>query len=286
MTSLVSAQCALPATTAYVVYDIEAIGDIRVHSTCHIWNLAALNHGTGATFHVFVDPQQETYDPPPHPDLFPVNNQFLQSQGAQPFAKHGPRFFTWCEQQRINNGLVVLLSHGNFMLDKPLLEYEFGRLNSVLPPWLYFYDTLFWFRSVIKKQPSYSLKNLYKARFGLPLQQQHLAMPDVHALRTLLASTLPHGVHLSSALRGSYYPAYYTPLQRIKYVGNYNELLLIQGGVQCVEDLHITFLHVCRLNARTMQRLLEQRYHLHKDSAQKITNSLLHMLLLPTTVTP
>ena len=282
MTSVVTQQYALPPNTTYLLYDIEAIGDIQKPATCHIWNLACLNYSTGATFHTFVDPQQTYYPPPPHPDLFPVDAAFLASKNAQPFAVEGPKFWNWCAAQRIQEGIVVLVSHGNFMLDKPLLEYEFGRRSALLPPWIYFYDTLSWFRQTMKKQPSYSLKNLYAAAFQRRIESQHLAMPDVRALRELLHATLPHRSPLSSALRGTYYPAYYTPLQKIKYVGNYNELLLIQGGVQCVEDLHLTFLHTCRLNAPAMQRLLEGKYHLQRESAQKITTSLLQMLLLPT----
>ena len=279
MTCIVNEKCRLPTNTVYVIYDIEAIGDVRKPSLCRLWNIAAQNYRTGAIFHAFVDPNVRVIERPPHPDLFPLTRDFLESKEAKPWSHVGPLFLEWMGHQRVNGGPLVLVSHGNFMLDKPLLEVEYGRLNTVIPAWIYFYDTLFWFRMVLRKRSSYSLKNLYQETFGQPIANQHLAMPDVLALRQLLDTTiLPQCLFY---LRGSYYPAYYTPLQRIKYVGNYNELLLIQGGCQCVEDLHLLFLHQCRLNQTLMKTILDQRYHLQPDSAEKITHSLLQMLLLP-----
>ena len=78
-----------------------------------------------------------------------------------------------------------------------------------------------------------------------------------------------------------YYPPYYTPLQRVKYLGNYNEMLLVQGGVQCVEDLHIILLQHCQIDLDNLRRVLMDRFFIRKDSAYKIANSVLHMLLVP-----
>ena len=286
MPAVVNHDVFMHPNSLFIIYDLEAIGDISHPSQCKIWNLAAVNYCNGMEFHAFVDPQKKEYGKPPHPDLFHVTSDFLRKNNARPFKDVGHSFFQWVvsmvgQQSRP----VVFISHGNFMLDKPLLEYEFGREGVVLPHTWFFYDTLSWFRSVLKKQPSYSMKNLYQSVFREPIVRQHFAMPDVKALQRLLSHTLgcasiPDAKFLSRSLRGMYYPPYYTPLQRVKFLGNYNEMLLVQGGVQCVEDLHIILLHQCRLNVLSMQNLLMQRFHIKSDSAHKISNSVLHMLLM------
>ena len=86
---------------------------------------------------------------------------------------------------------------------------------------------------------------------------------------------------LHTGLHGVYYPAYYTPLQRVKFLGNYNERLLVHGGIQCVEDLHMLLLHKCRLNVNRLQHILRKQYLLNQDSATKIANSVLRLLLCP-----
>jgi len=238
-------------------------------------------------FHAFVDPQCKEYTKPTHPDLFHVTDSFLKKRKARPFKDVGCSFFQWIVTMAGQTTRpVVFISHGNFMLDKPLLEYEYGREGVVLPQNWFFYDTLAWFRTVLRKRPSYSMKNLYQDVFREPIVRQHFAMPDVKALQRLLLHTLgcafpPDANYLSRTLHGIFYPPYFTPLQRVKFLGNYNEMLLVQGGVQCVEDLHIILLHQCRLNVLSMQNLLMQRYHIKSDSAHKISNSVLHMLLMP-----
>jgi hypothetical protein len=182
--------------------------------------------------------------------------------------------------QREENQPVVFISHGNYVLDKPLLECEFGRQGIVVPSNWFFYDTLSWFRTVFKKQPSYSLKNLYEYVFSERIPNQHFALPDTKALYRLLSHTLNQSpIHTS--LHGVYYPAYYTPLQRVKFLGNYNERLLVNGGIQCVEDLHMLLLHKCRLNVDFLEIILREKYHLSQDSAEKIASSVLHLLLCP-----
>ena len=276
MTCIVGDETRLPQGTNFIVYDLEAVGDARFPSQCRIWNLAAVHLGSGKEFNVFVDPEsKEEYPEPPHPDLYRVTKAFLRDRGARPFKEVGTEFFNWVES--FGQSPTVLISHGNFMLDKPLLEYEYGRGGIALPHSWYFFDTLPWFRAVMRREPSYSMKNLYRSAFAEDIPDQHFALPDAKALVRLVKKT----ADTAHDLRGVLYPPYYTPLQRVKYLGSYNEKLLVQGGIQCVEDLHLILLQHCHLDLGEMKRALSERFHIRHDSAYKIANSILHMLLIP-----
>jgi DNA polymerase III epsilon subunit-like protein len=285
MTCIVNNGLHLHSDTVFIVYDLEAVGDARTPAQCKIWNLAAIHYVSGAEYSVFVDPQskEDEYPMPPHPDLFRVTKAFLKNKKARPFKTIGSEFFNWVTAFHVSTEApVVLISHGNFMLDKPLLEYEFGRDGIALPHNWYFYDTLPWFRAQMRKEPSYSMKNLYKSVFMEAIPQQHFALPDAQALYRLLKHTVSEDrTSLNRTLYGVYYPPYYTPLQRVKFLGTYNEMLLVQGGVQSVEDLHMILLQHCNLDLSLMQRVLMNRFYIKEDSAYKISNSVLHMLLIP-----
>ena len=286
MTCMVNSQSCLHPDTIFLVFDVEAIGPVKYPVNCKIWNFAAVNLTSKDEIDLYIDPQDAPYDPPPHTDLFHLTSDFIQQKKAQPFSHAGPQIIQWIQSQTsYPTQNVVLISHGNHMLDKPLLEAEFGRLKMVLPCNWYFFDTLSWFRAVIKKAGSYSLKKLYEQVFNQSIRNQHFALSDTKALVSLLEYTLQSNhltpVFLSTKLFGIYYPPYFTPLQKIKYCGNYNESLLVNGGIQCVEDLSLLLLQRCRLNVGLMQSLLMNTYHIKMDSALKISNSILSMLLCP-----
>jgi hypothetical protein len=169
------------------------------------------------------------------------------------------------------------------MLDKPLIEMEFGRQGMVVPHNWYFYDTLPFFRSQFKKQPSYALGTLYTMLFQKSITNAHFAISDTVALRQMLLACFNLPVvlpfHLSTRLFGCYYPAFYTPLQRVRFIGTYNENLLVMGGVQCVEDLYMMLRQKCRMNVEALKTLLTTTYHVRESDALKISQSILIMLL-------
>jgi len=258
------------------VFDVEAVDN-------HIWDLAVQHVCTGQLFHRYIDPQLSEYPTPPHPDLFHVTDAFLQKHGAQPFSVVVHELIEW--MGTIPATHYVLISHGCFVLDKRIMETEFGRLNMVVPTQWFFFDTLPFFRLKFRKQPSYSLGELYKAYFQEPIIGAHFATTDTLALRRLLltcftAPVLPY--QLSTQLHGCYYPAFYTPLQSVRYIGTYNEQLLVMGGLQCVEDLFMLLRQQCRMCREQLQNILTVRYHLRNSDSLKISTSVLHMLIRTT----
>ena len=285
MTCIVNSQFNLPHDTLFFVFDIEAIGAVQSPKDCKIWNLAIMHLVSQNHFNLWVDPQLSEYSKPPHPDLYPVTKEFLESKNAKPFSICGPLFIQWIQQFiKSPTQSVVLISHGNHVLDKPILEAEFGKLKMVLPNNWFFFDTLAYCRQKIKKTESYSLKNLYSKIFKKKIPNQHFALADTLALTQILKWCLCQEYltddFLSQNLHGIYYPPYYTPLQTIKFCGNYNERLLVTNGVQCVEDLSLMLLQQHRLNIGSMQSFLMSQYFIKMESALRISNSVLEMILL------
>ena len=276
MTCIVNQQCCLPHTTVHFVFDVEAVG-----TPPRIWDLAVQNMCTGQYFHEYVDPQLDDYPPPPSKDLFHVTNTFLSKQKAQPFSTVLTRLLKWVHS--VNATHYVFMSHGCFVLDKQLIEAEFGRQQVVVPSTWYFYDTLPYFRSQYKKQRSYALNQLYTMLFHEPIVNAHFELADTLALRRMLLVTLNLPLvlpfHLSTRLFGCYYPAFYTPLQCVRFIGTYNENLLVMGGVQCVEDLFMLLRQQCRMNVAELKHTLTTNYHVRDSDALKISQSLLTRLL-------
>ena len=125
-------------------------------------------------------------------------------------------------------GLCVLVSHGNFRFDKPVFEAEHRRHESPFPPNVVFFDTLHWFRTVLKHEASYSLLSLYRKTFNTEIHNQHLAIYDVYALNKLIST-------YEVPLTGTVYPMGATPMLRIPMVGQHTERLLVVSGFEASE---------------------------------------------------
>jgi DNA polymerase III epsilon subunit-like protein len=277
-------------TLKYIFYDIEAHHD--TNGRLRIWNLAAKNatrnpvHPTGLgcpMFNYFVaNPEQkQPYGPPAHPDLFQVTHEFLRNHGAQPFKRVALDFMRWMHEQTLGQtAMMVLVSHGNFKLDKKLLEEEFGRAGLEIPNNWYFYDTLNYLRNRFRGLKSYSLKNIHQHCTHLKcISHQHFALPDVIALETVMRASINASIPLTDEnlqryLVGAYYPAYVKPLQCLRGIGFYHEGLLIKAGIVCVEALLMLFVNMVSSDRRlALARYLVEKYHVRESSAVQIADS-------------
>ena len=246
-----STQC--PPNSVVIVYDIEGIGDVNNPSECLIWNLSAMVLGhPNNSFDQYIDPMCAVIPEPPNPKLFRVTRTFLKEANAQPCAAVLTYFFKWITNNYIaSDGIVVLVSHGNFRYDQPLLQAEMLRNRVRSPPNLYFLDTLHWFRSILKGRLSYSLSSLYRNQFEKPIRNAHLALYDVHALHDLIIAQ-------SEPLHGIMYKCYSTPLLRIPSVGLFTEQTLFNGHIDSIEQLIFKFINECQRNPNKLrQNLIE-----------------------------
>lgn len=228
----------LPKNSVVIVYDLEGIGDVSNPQSCFIWNMSAMVLGSkNNVFDQYIDPTVSVIPEPPNPNLFQVTRQFLRSANAQPMKAVLTYFCQWIKNNyNMQSGMVVLVSHGNFRYDQPLLQTEMVRCGIRPPPNLFFLDTLHWFRSIKKKQKSYSLGNLYKAQFGRKMRNAHLAIFDVKALNDIIQAQ-------DCELSGIMYKCFSTALLRIPSVGLCTESVLYDREISNVEMLVLKFVH-------------------------------------------
>ena len=176
---------AMPPDTQYVVYDLEMV------DATHVWNVAMANlYRPKRRIEEVAWPGIDPIPPPPHEDLVVVTRSFLEANGARAWAVVGANLLAWLSAQRPTaKSVVVLVAHGNFCFDKPVLERAFGREGVRLPSWLVFMDTLPILRRTYPGLSAYSLGALHRHALGGPIPRQHTAMADVNALMRVLART-------------------------------------------------------------------------------------------------
>ena len=260
----------------FFVFDIEAVGDCHTPTQCAIWDICITHYDTKRTLQRYIDPGWAKYPPTSHPDLLDVSASMLQEKGAVPFSAFIPEMQAFINQ--FPAGITVLISHGNYLLDKPLLEYELSRARVLIPSTWRFFDTLPWFRTAYKHCSSYSLNNLYKAVYKTSIVRRHSAQADA----TALVQLLQHSVScrpLNGTLVGALYMPYVTPLQSVLYIGSTIERKLIAVGIECVEDLMHVFLGHCHLQPNVFSLYLVQNVQIAVPAARKLAQSMVALRL-------
>ena len=258
----------LPQGSVVIIYDIEAIGEVDDPASCYIWNLGAQVLGRDhLTFEQYIVPPVNVIPEPAHPKLFKVTPEFLTSVGAQPWPAVIDFFWKWVGNlyDPRAGGICVLVSHGNFRFDKPVFEAEHRRWGTRLPPNVLFFDTLHWFRSILRRESSYSMQSLYKQAFKTEIHNQHLAIYDVYALNMLIKAQ-------EKQLAGTAYPFGATPMLRIPTVGQHTERVLIDHGFSSIESLLACY-HTQRTKTMFVQMLIKHG-GLMPSTAENVANYL------------
>ena len=275
----------LPLSTQFFLFDLETVDldptESRLDPTRHrVWDIAVVHVATRQSFSAKIDPGYSEY--PARPGFFTVTPAYLKKVDAKPFAEVASSLvgFLW----RLSAGSTVptvLVSHGNFVLDKPVLEQGFRRAGLTFPRNVLFFDTCPFFRKTFRNRTSYSLRALYTNIIGCkPRGDAHRALADVHALEDLLMWITNGNRCLSLFLHGGYYPPYCTPLQCIRGIGNEKEALLWSGGLRSVEDL-ILLLMQGNLQPRKLCEYMVQWCHVDHESARRIAANVLRVALRP-----
>lgn len=263
---------ALPPHSAVIVYDLEAIGEVATPSACMVWNIAAMVLGKGDhVLEQYVTLPVENIPPPPHDDLFNVTHEFLAAANAVPMQEALLLFWRWAANfyKPDLGGVVVLVSHGNFRFDKPLLEAEHVRYQCLPPHSAFFFDTLHWFRSLHRKAESYALAALYRNKFAAEIKNQHLAIYDVYALARLIRAA-------EKPMSGLMYPMFSTPLLRIPSVGLHTQRMLVdKGEVFSVEALVSMFRNEAAYDTQALVVMLVERAGILPNTAVNVAKYIL-----------
>lgn len=246
MATVLASQYGVREDTVFLVFDIEAIGNVYKPSECRLWNLAACVLGKPSDkIDLYVQPAIEDFTTEYQPDhqFSNITPEKLDTLGATTFQVAMSTFMQWVVAKKSNpDTAVILCSHGCFRYDKILLEYEFMRNGMYLPQNIYFFDTLHWSRQVLRGRAAFSLSSIYKDMFEHEIDDPHKALSDALALNHVMSTLLCAG----NILTGVMYPPYFTPLVRIPGVGMGTERLLVSKNVRCVEELSIMFTELFR----------------------------------------
>ena len=239
------------------VYDLEFIGDVNDILSCKIWDIAFLCVETGERISSIVEPDiTMNHIPPPIVDgLFPLTREFLNEHCALPFYTVWNRILKWI-LNRSKNSNVVLVSHNNFSSDKLVFENHMKKYNCFIPHYIYFFDSLLFFRDNIKTH-DYSLKGLVKLILNKDHTNAHRA--DIDTIRLYKCIK-----HINIPLKGYVFPLYSNSLRTIKGIGSSAENILIQHNIVSKEQLFeniynmgYDILYTCFLNTNISVKNIE-----------------------------
>ena len=148
MATILTSQYGVRGDTLFIVFDIEAFGDVNKPQNCRLWNLAACVLGNPANnIDLYTLPAIDKIPTEQEHNLCQITKAELENLGATTFRETIQRFMEWvCKQKENPDTMVILCSHGCFRYDKILLEYEFMRNGLHFQPNTYFFDTLHWTR--------------------------------------------------------------------------------------------------------------------------------------------
>jgi hypothetical protein len=224
-----------PHDTCLFVFDLEFVGDVRNLETCQIWEIAVYCVHTQAWFDYVVDPNPDTlvFPPPPIPEIPQLTRDFLSTSQAKTWDIVFAELSNWISQQS-HGSVPVFISHNTFRADKPIMEQECRRYNTILPLHWYFFDSLHYSRRMLKNNNgNYSLSGLHEHIFSEEIAQAHRARSDVTAC-TRIIHYISNG---SWQLVGPIYPSHTTSLRSVRWIGQKAEEVLFDSNIRSVEQL-------------------------------------------------
>ena len=240
--------------TKKIIYDLEFSGDLRDDKgiNCCIWQIAAKDYDTGATFSVLINPYLLRKRVPkpvdnryqmPTKKQFESKNAFNIKQALYSFEL----FLKTCMAEKL--GTICLISHNGYRSDKIVLENALIRynLNVFQNMNICFFDSLYYFRTIYPGLSSYSLANLYKEKFNKEIKDAHDAIGDVVTLEQLLKCD-------DKSIFGVIYPLYHTPFTNVPGIGMFTETHLSSYGFISVDH----FLQHFKYNNNYIMAFLSQ----------------------------
>lgn len=226
---------------SHVWFDLEFLGDLNDGTDqCSIYEIAAINEDD-VVYQEFCDPcPGEPIIPVPfHKECFRITRGYINEHNIDTVAVVLGRFVEYLASSITgdSNG-VVLLSHGCFRSDKPILMHTVLQNAIEWPRWVRFADTLQLSRVCLLQQPSYRLCDLYVNLVGCCIKEPHSATYDAMATKSVV------GHMWDWQTRMVHYSLHDPPLSNVKHIGAKTELKLVSGGFfETLNIDHYTFLN-------------------------------------------
>ena len=232
-----------------VIYDLEYSGDLKENlgNNCSIWEMAAKSGNK--EFYVLINPHLTRIDvPTPVHERYkmPTKTEFNE-KNAVSFPVAIQLFKVFLKSLLIaEDQYLILMSHNGFRGDKMVLEYELSRhsMQGILMDIpIHFFDTLYFIRTMLPKQDSYSVPRLYKSLFKTEIEDAHTAVSDVNALERILN-------HINKPFEGAIFMLYLTPFSNVNGIGTLLEQRFFYAGYTCLEHFfYINPLDITAVNA-------------------------------------
>ena len=214
------------------VFDLEYISVNSDPKNSHIYEIGVVHLQSGDTFECAIYPSINPI-PKPFSDAYPtVTHAFLRKRKAVLFHEAFKKLTRFINNHCLDAQNIILMSHNCFKSDKPTLEADCARNGINLPLNWYFLDTLLLARSVMPKQNSYCLEDIYQTVFNSNIKNVHSALADAVALHEIV-ETFPQHAFVGSTI----YPAHSSPLQNVKWLGASSENILFSRNVRSIESL-------------------------------------------------
>tara|TARA_B100001094_G_C18181854_1_gene801375 strand:+ start:44 stop:877 length:834 start_codon:yes stop_codon:yes gene_type:complete len=247
MATILTSQYGVREDTIFIVFDIEAFGDVNTPEKCRMWNIAACVLGQATdNIDLYIQPAIDNIPKEGENDFCNIAEGELEALGASSLQDTMQKFMSWVNKKKENpDSMIIFCSHGCFRYDKILLEHEFMRNGLHFQPNIYFLDTLHWTRQAIRGRGSYALCDIYKDIFRQPFENQHRAYGDTLALNNVMCSLTNTGHMLSGVM----YPPFFTPIVRIPGIGICSERILVNKHVHCVEELYVMYSQIFRCSS-------------------------------------
>lgn len=238
--------------TRLFCFDMEWLGNLTtdIHQT-RIHSIAAVHCATHREFAVVVNPavtsrQLRSYHT--YEGCRKITKSWLKRNQAVPLNVAFENFVRFVEECMAPSLLpawtpgvqrqpcpAVLIAHGCFRADLPVLKSALRRCNIPFPPAWRFFDSLLFFRQVLPPlrvdgTHGYTLSQVAKTVGASAVNgRAHDALPDAKVLHSALA-TFPR-------ICGTLFNWWQTPLTTVPGIGLYGQTRLIQLNICSTEDL-------------------------------------------------
>lgn len=232
------------------VFDLEFLGDVKFPNKTRIYSIAVVHSATGETFSKIVDPQVSASQLQQfhiYPGCRQVTKKWLKKKRSVPLAVAFQEMQQFVEKHilfqntpdtsvpylQLPKPSPIFIAHACFRADLPVLKSALCRCRFFpLPLHWRFFDSLWFFRTVLPKNPNqkYSLFDVAKALSVKICQgNMHDALPDAELLLRCLCKFY--------RLHGSVYAWWQTPLTTIPGIGVASETNLFRSNVHSKESL-------------------------------------------------
>ena len=269
----ITRQSAIWHKSVFVLIDLEYSGNLEDSwgRNCNIWEIAACCGDK--TFHALINPYltRDVVSRPVSERYKMPSMEEFEERKAVSFPQAINNFTNFLRALlQAEDQYIILASHNGNRGDKQVLEYELlyhKMYQQMLKLPIHFFDTLYFVRSRLPNQVSYSIPKLYESLFHEPIEDVHTATSDVQALKRILE-------HINEPLEGAVFMLFLTPFSNVPGIGTGLQKRFFNAGYCSLEHFfYMVGFDLSNINQALLQgRIITNNiYKLNKLALQLYT---------------